>query len=64
MRLEDLHYIFREQIEGGIPNLYFMIDNGDRTLVEQYPTNKIQELLPMLDDFTYAGSEIIPRFVV
>lgn len=60
---EDLEYIFERQIIAGSENLYFMLIDGDCKRVERHPTDKIEELLPMLSSFDYAGSEVIPRFV-
>ena len=60
---EDLEYIFKKQIESGETRLYFMLIDDGRKLVERHPANKIEELIPMLDCFVYAGDEVMPRFV-
>jgi hypothetical protein len=64
MTLEDLQYIFDRQIEDGTEKLYFMLVDGDRLpMVERHPAEDLEGLLPMLDNFVYAGTEArIPRF--
>jgi hypothetical protein len=62
MQKEDLDHIFKKQIDEGTDSLYFMLIDGDRNLIQRHPTNKIEELLPMLSAFEYAGAEVMPRF--
>lgn len=62
MQLEDLTHIFRHQLDLGETKLCFMLIDGNHKIVERHPANKIEELLPMLDSFTYSGCEIMPRF--
>ena len=64
MTLEDLEYIFQNQIEGGTEKLYFMLKDGDAMpIIERHPTDDLAGLLPMLGHFQYAGSgDGIPRF--
>ena len=59
---EDLEYIFKKQIAAGETRLCFMLIDNGRKLVERHPTNQIEELIPMLDCFVYAGDEVMPRF--
>jgi len=63
MILEDLEYIFKPQIEEGTVNLYYMLVEGELNLIERCPSDQLESLLPMLDNFVYAGTEArIPRF--
>jgi len=70
MTLEDLEYIFQNQIEEGTEKLYFMlIDDVDPVtdkqtiVIERHPADDLEGLLPMLDCFEYAGSGAgMPRF--
>ena len=63
MLLADLEYIFASQIEAGSDSLYFMLMQDERNLIQRHPANKMEELLPMLSAFEYAGSYLMPRFV-
>lgn len=64
MTMEDLQYIFDNQIEEGTEKLYFMLVDGDRLpVIQRHPSNKLDDLLPMLDSFQYVGNEIMPKFV-
>jgi hypothetical protein len=67
MTLEDLKYIFQPQIEvigTTDAKLWFMLRDGDHTLVERHPVDDLAGLLPLLDSFQYAGSiGNMPRFV-
>jgi hypothetical protein len=64
MTLEDLEYIFQNQIEEGTERLYFMLVDGDRLpMVERHPSTDLAGLLPMLSSFEYAGAPAgMPRF--
>jgi len=64
MTLEDLEFIFQNQIEEGTEKLYFMLKDGDAmTVIERHPAEDLAELLPMLSSFEYAGSDAgMPRF--
>jgi hypothetical protein len=64
MTIEDLEYIFQNQIEEGTEKLYFMlVDMGKMPIIERHPSNDLASLLPMLDSFHYAGSAAgMPRF--
>jgi hypothetical protein len=70
MTLEDLEYIFQNQIEEGTERLYFMlIDDVDPVtdkqtiVIERHPADDLEGLLPMLSSFEYAGSGAgMPRF--
>ena len=59
---EDLDYIFKKQIDEGTDSLYFMLIEDGCNLIQRHPANKIEELLPMLSAFEYAGAEVMPRF--
>ena len=67
MTPEDLEYIFQPQIEQCLATgtkLWFMLRDGDHTLVERHPVDDLAGLLPLLDSFQYAGSiGNMPRFV-
>jgi hypothetical protein len=65
MTIEDLEYIFQNQIEEGTTKLYFMlVDQGKMPIIERHPSDNLAGLLPMLDSFHYAGSGSgMPRFV-
>jgi hypothetical protein len=64
MTIEDLEFIFQNQIEEGTEKLYFMLTDGDRhPLIQRHPADDLAGLLPMLDSFHYAGSGAgMPRF--
>jgi hypothetical protein len=62
MLLEDLEYSFKKQIDEGTENLYYMLIEDGRKLIQRHPANKIEELLPLLSAFEYAGTEVMPRF--
>jgi hypothetical protein len=62
MILEDLEYVFKKQIDAGEKKLYFMLVDGKHKVVERHPANKMEELLPMLSAFEYAGTDVMPRF--
>lgn len=62
MTLEDLQHIFNPQIEAaniaGIPDMLvqFMLVDGTYQLIERHSMHKLEEVLPMLSSFQYAGS--------
>lgn len=63
MILEDLEYIFKNQINEGTTSLYYMLIDGDHKLIQRHPSDNIDALLPMLDSFQYNGTEArMPRF--
>lgn len=62
MILEDLEYIFKEQIDTGEKKLYFMLVDDNHKVIELHPADKLEELLHMLSAFEYAGTEVMPRF--
>lgn len=66
MTIEDLQHIFRAQIEqcqATDTPLWFMLQDGDHSLIQRHPADELSELLPMLDSFQYVGNEgNIPRF--
>ena len=63
MQLEDLEHIFKPQIAEGTVILYYMLVEGEHKLVERCPSDQLESLLPMLDNFVYTGTEArIPRF--
>ena len=63
MILEDLEYIFKNQVNEGTDSLYFMLIDGDHKLIQRHPADNIDALLPMLDSFQYSGTvERLPRF--
>jgi hypothetical protein len=63
MILEDLKYIFKNQVNEGTDSLYFMLIDGDHKLIQRHPADNIDTLLPMLDSFQYSGTvERLPRF--
>ena len=64
MTIEDLEYIFQNQIEEGTTKLYFMlVDQGKMPMIERHPSEDLAGLLPMLDSFHYSGSGAgMPRF--
>ena len=64
MILEDLAYIFKPQIEEGTTKLYFMLIDGEHKVIERHDASDMASLVPMLDNFQYAGTEgRMPRFV-
>ena len=64
MIIEDLEYIFKPQIDEGTTKLYFMlIDGADLKEIYRHPASDMASLVPMLDNFQYAGTEgRMPRF--
>ena len=63
MQLEDLEHIFKPQFAEGTVNLYYMLVEGELNLIERCPSDQLESLLPMLDNFVYTGTEArIPRF--
>jgi hypothetical protein len=63
MTIEDLEYIFQNQIEEGTTKLYFMlVDQGKMPIIERHPSDDLAGLLPMLDSFQYTGNTVMPRF--
>lgn len=66
MIVEDLQQIFRAQIEqcqASDTKLWFMLEDGDHCLIQRHPADDLEGLLPMLDNFQYAGNDAnIPRF--
>lgn len=67
MNVEDLQHIFKpqlEQIKGSNVKLFYMLTDGDRTLIDRHAADDLENLLTTLDNFQYTGSEGgIPRFV-
>lgn len=67
MNIEDLQHIFKpqlDQIKDSDVKLFYMLVDGDHTLIDRYPADDLENLLIMLDCFQYNGSEGgIPRFV-
>lgn len=67
MNIEDLQHIFKpqlDQIKDSNVKLFYMLVDGDHTLIDRYPADDLENLLTMLDCFQYNGSEGgIPRFV-
>jgi hypothetical protein len=63
MTKEDLDYIFKKQIDEGTTKLYFMLVDGERKVVERQSVEQIEDMLPMLDCFQYAGNDVMPVFV-
>lgn len=64
MILEDLEYIFRNQIQEGSDKLYFGLSDGDAApVIERHAANDIIGLIPLLSAFHYIGVVgRIPRF--
>jgi len=63
MQLEDLEHIFKPQFAEGTVILYYMLIDGEHKTVERCLSDRLETLLPMLDNFVYAGTEArIPRF--
>lgn len=63
MQIKDLEYIFKKQIDEGADSLYFMLIDGDSKLIQRHPANNLEDLLPCLDCYQYAGAEVMPRFI-
>jgi len=67
MNIEDLQHIFKpqlDQIKNSDVKLFYMLIDGDHTLIDRHPANDLENLLTMLDSFQYNGNEgNIPRFV-
>jgi hypothetical protein len=67
MNIEDLQHIFKpqlDQIKDSSVKLFYMLTDGDHTLIDRHPADDLENLLTLLDSFQYHGSEgSIPRFV-
>ena len=64
MILEDLEHIFKPQIDEGTTSLYYMLVVGEYKLIQRHPASDIASLVPVLDNFQYAGTvERMPRFM-
>jgi hypothetical protein len=63
MILEDLEYIFGPEIDEGTTNLYFMLIDGEHRVIERHNATAMARLVPLLDNFQYAGTRAgMPRF--
>jgi hypothetical protein len=63
MLLEDIDYLFKQQIDDGEQRLYFMLIDGDYKLIERHPVERRDELAATLDSFVFDGySGKLPRF--
>ena len=63
MTLEDLQHIFKPQVDEGTDKLYFMLVDGEHRVIERHDATDMDSLVPMLDNFQYAGNEgRMPRF--
>ena len=64
MILEDLEHIFKPQVNEGTTSLYYMLVVGEYKLIQRHPASDMASLVPMLDNFQYAGTQDrIPRFM-
>ena len=67
MNIEDLQHIFKpqlDQISGSDIKLFYMLVDGDYTLIDRHSANDLENLLILLDNFQYAGADgNIPRFI-
>lgn len=67
MTLEDLQYVFKpqlDQIQDQDVKLFYMLIDGAHSMVDRHPAYDLENLLPMLSAFQYAGNKgNIPRFV-
>jgi hypothetical protein len=64
MMLEDLEHIFKPQVNEGTTSLYYMLVVGEYKLIQRHPASDMASLVPMLDNFQYAGTQDrIPRFM-
>ena len=64
MMLEDLEHIFHPQIDEGTDKLYFMLIENNLQLIHRHYASDMSSLVPMLDNFQYAGTKgRMPRFV-
>lgn len=60
----DLEFIFEDQIKMGVDKCWFMIVEDSYKIIERYDITKMDDLLYLLDNFIYDGSNgNIPRFV-
>ena len=63
MTIDDLTHIFKNQIQEGTTKLYFMLIDGEHKLVTRHDADKMEDLLPCLDCYQYAGTiDRVPRF--
>jgi hypothetical protein len=67
MNLEDLQHIFKpqlDQIRDQDVKLFYMLTDGDHVMIDRHPASDLENLVPALSSFQYAGNEgNIPRFV-
>lgn len=65
MILSDLDYIFKPQLDDNEEKLYYMLIDGNYSLVERYDTYKMAELIYCLDNFIFDGyiSGKMPKFI-
>ena len=64
MILKDLEHIFKPQVNEGTTSLYYMLVVGEYKLIQRHPASDMASLVPMLDNFQYAGTQDrIPRFM-
>jgi hypothetical protein len=64
MTIDDLKYIFKYQLDNSEDNLYYMLIENETKLIERHPQNDLVGLLPLLDNFSFAGfsPQTMPRF--
>jgi hypothetical protein len=63
MTLEDLQYIFKEQLKYKA-DLFFMLEEGAYVVIKRHPVDDLAGLLSMLDNFAHSGNNgQIPQFV-
>jgi len=66
LKIEDLNYIFKDQIDNitdeGAKLFFMVVDNG-HAVIQRHAADDLGGLLPMLDCFVYDGADGgIPRF--
>ena len=63
MTHDDLMHIFKEQIDEGTTNLYFIVQDGETKTLLRQQLVEIDQLLIMLDTMVFVDyKERIPRF--
>jgi hypothetical protein len=64
MTLTDLEHIFKPQIDEGTTSLYYMLVDGDHSLIDRHSSDDLEGMLPCLGCYIYDGiHNRMPRFV-
>ena len=66
MNIDDLQYIFRNQISSGETKLVYLLEDGGYKLMDRCLLTELDSMVIMLSSFMFNdyvdGNKIIPRF--